>query len=86
MMIDHAKGFTLCEYLLKQQGVEFVLKITRKYPNLVRRYIQNPSLAPETRFLSQLLKQTCVKAPAVKDTRLSNPVLSKDPSNPQRIL
>ena len=65
----HTKWFSLGEYVLKRQDVEFALRVTRKYLNLDRPYIQNSSLAPEIKFLSPLLKQSFVKPSVVKDSR-----------------
>ena len=50
---EHAKWYPLCEYLLRRQGVHFVKSVVKKYPNLKRPNITNPTKVDEVRPLRQ---------------------------------
>ena len=69
---EHAKWFPLCEYVLQRQGVDYVIQTIKNFPYLKRPMLQNPSTAPETRVIKQLLKRLAIMfPPKIQDPRLN---------------
>ena len=51
---EHAKWFPLCEFLLKKQGIAYVEKVTKTYPDLKRPVLKNPAKCHEVeRYLEK---------------------------------
>ena len=86
---EHAKWYPLCEYLLRRQGVHFVKSVIKKYTNLKRPNITNPTKADEARPLLEYLKKKISIAPSFvvpvedprKKTNLQKPEIEKEMKN-----
>ena len=52
---EHANWFSLCEFVLKKQGVKYVEKVCQKHPGLHRPNIENPFRFSATNQLRTML-------------------------------
>ena len=62
--MEHAKWFPLCEYLLKNKGVDFVKAVVKDFPGLNRPALSNP---PPDKTLQGLQKLVKNKTPAKRE-------------------
>ena len=53
---EHAKWFSLCEYLLKNKGVDFVKGVVKDFPGLERPTISHPPPEEKLQGLQKLVK------------------------------
>ena len=66
--MEHAKWFPLCEYLLKNKGVDFVKAVVKDFPGLNRPALPNPPLDKTLQGLQKLVKN---KTPAKRELLFS---------------
>ena len=69
--MEHAKWFLLCEYLLKNKGVDFVKAVVKNFPGLNKPALSNPLLDKTLQGLQKLVKN---KTPAKREL-LSPPLV-----------
>ena len=62
--IKHAKWFPLCEYLLKNRGVDFVKDIVRGFVSLNRPPVPNPPPKSKLQGLEKLVNLTPTTVPS----------------------